>query len=168
MNWEATGNFQDILYHKGDGVAKVTINPTAAPAVSVAEFGRAPSPLLLPPPPLEPPSPHAPPPHAPPLRPPPPPPPFEEDEEAYEATWQTRTLSNGAGAWVAVGQRGHSGLGIATAEELRFAELRAQTAALQWKLSQGVATSAFGGAAAGADEWDTSDAPTPASERTSM
>ena len=26
MNWEATGNFQDILYHKADGVAKVTIN----------------------------------------------------------------------------------------------------------------------------------------------
>ena len=26
MNWEATGNFQDILCHKADGVAKVTIN----------------------------------------------------------------------------------------------------------------------------------------------
>ena len=26
MNWEATGNFEDILYHKGEGVAKVTIN----------------------------------------------------------------------------------------------------------------------------------------------
>ena len=26
MNWEAFGNFEDILYHKGDGVAKVTIN----------------------------------------------------------------------------------------------------------------------------------------------
>ena len=26
MNWESFGNFDDILYHKGDGVAKVTIN----------------------------------------------------------------------------------------------------------------------------------------------
>ena len=26
MNWETFGNFEDILYHKGDGVAKVTIN----------------------------------------------------------------------------------------------------------------------------------------------
>ena len=25
MNWEAFGNFEDILYHKGDGVAKVRL-----------------------------------------------------------------------------------------------------------------------------------------------
>ena len=26
MNWENFGEFEDIHYHKGDGVAKVTIN----------------------------------------------------------------------------------------------------------------------------------------------
>ena len=26
MNWKLSGDFEDILYHKGEGVAKVTIN----------------------------------------------------------------------------------------------------------------------------------------------
>ena len=62
----------------------------------------------------------------------------------YEASWEVEGEAAAweADAWVAVGQRGPLGRGgAAVGEDPRFSELRAQTAALQWKLSQEVATS---------------------------